>query len=60
MANLQIGTKIKYEKEVIMQVDGTAWTGSPFVRRDYHEDGSVSFYYGIEIDEEQFKELMTR
>jgi hypothetical protein len=54
-----IETWIKYGKTRFMQLDGISETiiANPFIRKDYHEDGSVSTYYGLEMTRKNFKRL---
>ena len=53
-----IDSRIKYYKEVAVKVKGVTWYGVPFLRIDYHEDGSESVWCGIEIEEEQFEDFI--
>lgn len=55
----QIETKIKYFHTLFMQIDDTddVIICNPFIRRDFHEDGSVSKYYGVEMTRKNFKRL---
>ena len=55
MRNSRIETKIKYFKEIEIVFDRERIQGSPYIRIDYHKDGSSSYYYGIEMDEDQFR-----
>ena len=59
MENSQIETKIKYFEPVRLRIEGTdrVVVCHPNVRKDYHEDGSVSTYYGFEMSKKSFKRL---
>lgn len=40
------------------KVENIKGAGYLFKRSDWHEDGSISIYYGVELTESQYKELM--
>jgi hypothetical protein len=58
-----IQTTIKYEKKLFIEIevgkDGLDIDDAiPFKRTDYHEDGSQTIYYGLEITPGAYKHLM--
>jgi hypothetical protein len=56
----EIETKIKYDGEVTLlsPFQEISLKGDVFHRTDYHEDGSESEYYGIEISHEIYSKLL--
>lgn len=60
MANFKIETRVKYYKEVDVVIGNVAAVGNPYIRKDFHEDGSVSTYCGIELDQQQFRNLKSK
>ena len=57
-----IQTTVKYEKQVFIEIevgkDALDVDAIPFKRTDYHEDGSKTEWYGLEIKEGTYKALM--
>jgi len=59
----EIETTIKYEKATFIEVaigkDALdILDAHPFVRTDYHEDGTSTRWYGFEIDEKKYKHYL--
>ena len=46
---------IKYFGEAYFEVGTMEHKGHLFHRRDYHEDGSTTDYYGVELSKDHFK-----
>lgn len=57
MANSKIETKIKYYDEIEIVFNRERIIGSPYMRIDYHEDGSSSYYYGIEFNAKEWDKM---
>ena len=55
-----IETKIDYKGEVNLAspFQEISFNGDLFHRKDYHEDGSISEYYGIDISHDTYSKLM--
>ena len=55
----QAASRISYQGKVMIRVHPSyGMVGNVFIRTDYHEDGSETDYYGVELTDRQYDLLL--